>query len=85
MLESFVDAPVTEWAQSINLSRGWTNFALGAHASTYSIGIPERHLFTHPFTECWLMQSRQSLEIVIRCDLTVKGLRLLCFLIYCNV
>jgi hypothetical protein len=48
MLASFVDANVTEWAQSINPSRGWTNPALGAHASTYTIGIPKRHLFSHP-------------------------------------
>jgi hypothetical protein len=44
-LASFVDAIVTEWAQSIYLSREWTNPALGAHASTYSFGIPKRHLF----------------------------------------
>jgi hypothetical protein len=30
---------------SINPSRGWTNPALGAHASTYSTGIPE-HTFS---------------------------------------
>jgi hypothetical protein len=50
MLASFVDATVIEWAQSINLSREWTNPALGAHASTYPIGIPKRHLFSHPVT-----------------------------------
>jgi hypothetical protein len=47
-LASFIDATITEWAQSINPSRGWTNPALGAHASTYLIGIPKRHLFSHP-------------------------------------
>jgi hypothetical protein len=44
MLASFMDAIVTEWAQSIYPSRGWINPALGAHASTYSIGIPKRQL-----------------------------------------
>jgi hypothetical protein len=41
---------VTEWAQSINPSRGWTNPALGAHASTNPISIPKRHLLSHPVT-----------------------------------
>jgi hypothetical protein len=48
MLASFVDATVTEWVQSINPSHGSTNLALGAHASTYPIDIPKRHLFSHP-------------------------------------
>jgi hypothetical protein len=39
MFASFVDTTVTEWAQSINPSRGWTNPALGAHTSTDTIGI----------------------------------------------
>jgi hypothetical protein len=47
MLASFVDATITVWAQSINLSCGWKNPALGAHTSTYPIGIPKRHLFSH--------------------------------------
>jgi hypothetical protein len=47
-LASFIDAIVIEWAQSIYLSPGWTNPALGAHASTYSFGIPKRHLFQSP-------------------------------------
>jgi hypothetical protein len=51
MLVGFVDATITEWAQSINPSRGWTNPALGAHASTYPIDIPERHLFSHPIKD----------------------------------
>jgi hypothetical protein len=41
MIASFIDANVTEWAQSINLSRGWRNSALGAHVSIHTIGIPE--------------------------------------------
>jgi hypothetical protein len=41
MIASFIDATVTEWARSINLSRGWTNPALGAHASIHTIEIPE--------------------------------------------
>jgi hypothetical protein len=41
MIASFIDATVTKWAQSINPSRGWTNPALSAHASTHTIGIPE--------------------------------------------
>jgi hypothetical protein len=44
-LASFIDAIVTEWAQSIYPSRGWTNPTLGAHPSTYSFGISKRHLF----------------------------------------
>jgi hypothetical protein len=48
MLASFIDASITEWAQSINLSCGWKNPALGAHTSTYPLGIPKRHLFSHP-------------------------------------
>jgi hypothetical protein len=32
---------LTEWAQSIFPSRGRINPAIGADASTYSIGIPE--------------------------------------------
>jgi hypothetical protein len=48
ILSSFIDATITEWAQSINSSRGWTNSALGAHASTYTIDIPKRHIFSHP-------------------------------------
>jgi hypothetical protein len=51
MLAKFIDATVTEWAQSINLSCGWTNPALCAHASTYPIGIPKRHLFSHPIKD----------------------------------
>jgi hypothetical protein len=31
----------TKWAQSIFSQNGRTNPALGAHASTYSIGIPK--------------------------------------------
>jgi hypothetical protein len=31
---------LTDWAQSIFLSQGWTNLALEAYASTYSIGNP---------------------------------------------
>jgi hypothetical protein len=41
MLGSFIDATIIEWAQSINPSCGWTNPALGAYASTHTIGIPE--------------------------------------------
>jgi hypothetical protein len=44
-LVRFVDATVTKWAQSIYPSHGWTNPALGTHASINSIGIPKRHLF----------------------------------------
>jgi hypothetical protein len=51
MLASFVDATVTEWAQSINPSHGWTNLALGAHTSTYPIGIPKRHIFSLPIKD----------------------------------
>jgi hypothetical protein len=40
-LASFIDATVTEWAQSINPSHGWKNPALGAHASTYLISVPK--------------------------------------------
>jgi hypothetical protein len=40
MLLSF-GCNLMEWAQSISPSRGRTNLALGAYASTYSIGIPE--------------------------------------------
>jgi hypothetical protein len=39
MLASFIDATITEWAESINPSCGWTNHALGVHASTNTIGI----------------------------------------------
>ena len=50
MLASFIDVIITEWAQSIYLSLGYTNPDLDAYASTYSIGIPERHLYCHPVT-----------------------------------
>jgi hypothetical protein len=39
---------ITEWTHSIFPSRGRANPALDAYASTYSIGIPKRHLFSHP-------------------------------------
>ena len=50
MLASFINVIITEWAQGIYPSLGYTNPGLDAYASTYSIGIPERHLFDHPVT-----------------------------------
>jgi hypothetical protein len=49
---------LTEWAQSIFPLRGRTNPALGADASTYSIGIPE-HTFSGTVLSCdgWCYQS----------------------------
>jgi hypothetical protein len=55
-------------------SHGWTNPDLDAYASTCSFGIPERHLYVHAVTIWWLMQSKLLPVIVIRYDLTVKGL-----------
>jgi hypothetical protein len=49
MLASFIDATITEWAQSIYPSCGWTNPVLGAHASTYPIVISKRNLFSQSF------------------------------------
>jgi hypothetical protein len=49
MLASFVNAIVIEWAQIIYPSREWINPALGAHTSTYPIGIPKRHFFNESF------------------------------------
>jgi hypothetical protein len=61
---------LTEWAQSIFPSRGRTNPALDTYASTYSIGKPMRHLFSHCITEWRLMQSKLPPEVVIKYDLS---------------
>ena len=50
MLASLMDVIVTEWAQSIYPSLGYTNPDLDAYASTYPVGIPERHLLDYPIS-----------------------------------
>jgi hypothetical protein len=57
-LASFIDATITEWAQSIYPSPGWTNPSLGAHTSTYSIECPI-DTFSQFFygTDSWCNQS----------------------------
>ena len=46
----FIDVIITEWAQGIYPSLGYTNPDLDAYVSTYSIGIPDRHLLDYPVT-----------------------------------
>jgi hypothetical protein len=70
-LQSFIDAIVIEWAKSINLSHGWTNPALGAHATTYPISIHECTFLVIQLRQWHLMQSKQPQDVVIRCDFTV--------------
>ena len=48
MLASLMDVIVTEWAQSIYPTLGYTNPNVSAYASTYPIGIAERHLSNYP-------------------------------------
>ena len=50
MLASSMDVIVTEWAQGIYPSLGYTNPDLDTYASTYSIGIPKRHLLDYHVT-----------------------------------
>ena len=71
MIAIFIDLIITEWAQGIYPSLEYTNPGLDAYASTYPIGIPERHLSDHPVTVWALMQSKQAPEVVIKYDLTI--------------
>ena len=43
-----MDVTVTEWDQGIYPSLGYTNPDLDAYASTYPVGIFERHIFNYP-------------------------------------
>jgi hypothetical protein len=65
---------LTGWAQSIFPSLGRTNPALDAYASTYSIGKPKRHIFSHRILVWRLIQSKLPSEVVIKHDLMVLGL-----------
>jgi hypothetical protein len=58
-LASFIDANVTEWAQSIYPSRGWTNPALGAHASNLPHWHTQETFFSQSFygRDSWCNQS----------------------------
>jgi hypothetical protein len=62
---------LTEWAQSIFLSRGRTNPALDAYASTYSIGNPRDTFSVIPIMVMTVDAIKASSKLVIKYDLTI--------------
>jgi hypothetical protein len=65
---------LTEWDQSIFLSRGRTNPVVDAHASTYSIGIP-KDTFSVTCHGMTVDAIKAAPEVVIRYDLMVYPAR----------